>query len=99
MTNGLICFRCCHRKLKEVKKQLDPLSGKPRIKDALQNWGIFDWALRSSHTHGYEKDGRGPLGVAAVLLLLLLPPRQVVPPHAQGGLLLQGPSGLNLIRD
>jgi hypothetical protein len=37
MTKGLICFRFCHRKLMEFKKQPDPLSGKLEIKDALKN--------------------------------------------------------------
>lgn len=42
MTSGLICFRFCHRKLKEFKEQPEPFSGKlnykqPGIKDALKN--------------------------------------------------------------
>lgn len=63
MANGLICFRFCHRELKEFQEQPDPLSGKlnykqPGIKGALKNCDIFDWAVRGPHTLGYEKDGR-----------------------------------------
>lgn len=34
MTNSLICFRFCHRKLKEFKEQPTPLNGKVNLKTA-----------------------------------------------------------------